>query len=89
MIQIWMYQADELKNSWYDKGRNTSEHEHKIVQCFDEDNAQKDTPSHYNRAIDLSEHRNEFLTFDDNIERYFQPTNTQNKFDCLDIGASD
>ena len=66
-----MYQTDELTNSWYYKGRNTYEHEHKIAHCFDEDNEQKDTPSHCNRAIDLFEHKNEGLSFDDNIERSF------------------
>ena len=58
-----MYLIDTLASSLYDKGTNIHEHEHKIARCFDEDNAQKDIPSHYNRAIDLLQHRNEGLSY--------------------------
>ena len=83
-----MYMIDTLTSSLCDKGRNIHEHEHKIARCFDEDNAQKDILSHYNRAIDLSEHRNESLSFDKEID-LFQPSSPQNNFDCVGIGASD
>ena len=73
---------DELTNSVYDKGRNTYEHEHKIARCFDEDNAQKEIPSHYNRAIDLFERINGGINLYNNTERdLFQPSSPQNNFD--------
>ena len=44
--------------------------------------------SHYNRAIDLSEHRNESLSFDKKID-IFQPSSLQNNFDCICTGVCD
>ena len=83
-----MYLIDTLASSLHDICRNIYEREHKIARCFDEDNAQKDILSHYNRAIDLSEHRNESLSFDKEID-LFQPSSPQNNFDCVGIGACD
>ena len=58
------------QNAFYNKGRNTYEHEDINAHCFDDNNTQKDIPLHHNRAIDLSEHKNEGLSFDDiNMER--------------------
>ena len=70
-----MHPIDELTNSKHDKGRNTYDREHRITRCLDKHNSQKDIPSHYNRAIDLSDHWNEGLSFDNSMERdIFQPS---------------
>ena len=83
-----MYLIDPLAISLYHKVRNIYEHKHKIARCFDKDNAHKDIPSYYNRAVDLSEHRNEGLSFDKEID-LFQPSIPQNNFDCVGMGACD
>ena len=83
-----MYLIDTLASSLHDICRNIYEREHKIARCFDEDNAQKDILSHYNRAIDLSEHRNESLSFDKEID-LFQPSSPRNNFDCVGMGVCD
>ena len=84
-----MYLINDITNSLYDRGRNTCEYEHRIAHCFDEDNTQKEIPSHYNRAIYLFERINGGINLYNNTERdIFQSSSPQNNFDCVGMGTS-